>query len=164
MIDGNRVAVWAGCLTAILCGGCELFPPTPTPPQGGATRFATATEGVLGAAQAYIVGVTPEFLDGRPLRDLALAVSLGAQNRPQRVDFEPGQEIPTADLNGDGFLTLDEVIALAGSGATGEGVASAIRATGFELIATRAQFDHMRAFGVPEEALTPFPPPPDRRR
>ena len=157
-------ARWAVSALLIVCVGCELFPPEPVPPQGGATKFATATEGALGAGQGYIVGVAPDLLDGRPLRTIAIDVSTQAETRPQRVDFEPGQTVPTADLNGDGFLTLDEVIALAGSGASPRDLARSIRETGFQLIATRAQLNHMRAFGVPEEALAVFPPPATRRR
>lgn len=153
------------CLTAIVCSGCELFPPTPPPPVGGATKFTEATGGILGAAQGHIVALRPELLDAPDLQAKALEVSRAAETGRQRLGDGAGPSPTTApihpDLNADGFLTLDEVITLARTASDPNAVARAIRDSGYLLIASRPQLEYLRALGVPDAVLTAFPATPE---
>lgn len=86
------------------------------------------------------------------------------------VETSPNKPLPTtaaasastADLNNDGFITLDEVIALHRARVAPEEIARRIRATRFVLAATPSQIDHLRAYGLPDTALAPFNPQPPR--
>lgn len=151
-------------LTVIVCPGCELFPPAPPPPLGGATNFTQATGGILGAAQGQIVALRPDLLDRPDLRDAAFEASRRAETRPGLyLDAINNSASAPAhpDLDNDGFLTLAEVVALARSNLDPDAVARAISTSGYRLIASRPQVDYLRVLGVPEAVLAVFPLPPE---
>jgi len=146
------VVVLAG--VALVGGGCELFPPTPPPPvraKGGPTELLSLGEGKLGAAGAYVVGVERGRLAKQgDLTRAALAASLAGETSPAVVGKEG---VTSADLDGDGFITLDEVVALVRARLSDDEVAAKLLASGYVLEATRPQAEHLRTFGVGAKAI-----------
>ncbi len=58
------------------------------------------------------------------------------------------RDATTADLNGDGFLTLDEVLAMSRAGLSDQEIISRIRGTGFVLHMTPEQERYLTDRGV----------------
>jgi hypothetical protein len=94
-----------------------------------------------------------------------LLASLSAETTPATrpvlaEEASPGvtrvAEGDAIDLNEDGFITLDEMIVLARSGLGGGEIARRLVRSGYVLGATSPQVRHLRAMGVPEEAIAPL--------
>ncbi len=69
--------------------------------------------GALGAGGGYLIGANKDKITGKgdeKSREEAIAASERAERNPARV--EDVNNTRTADLNEDGFVTLDEVVAL----------------------------------------------------
>ncbi|MDB5305409.1 MAG: hypothetical protein JWM97_2958 [Phycisphaerales bacterium] len=75
--------------------------------------FAELTGGELGAGGGYLIGVPPDRTGGARSQE-AINASRAAEQSPARP--EDVHKSTTADLNGDGFVTLDEVIAMKRAG------------------------------------------------
>jgi hypothetical protein len=65
--------------------------------------------GVLGAGGGYLIGAQKDKLDKKK-RDEAIAANKRAESNPAKP--EDVDRTRTADLNSDGFVTLDEVVAM----------------------------------------------------
>lgn len=149
-----------GLFLVAAAGGCTYLPvPGPAvvrPPE----QFWYLADGRLGAAHGYVVGVAKERLSAptaearRGQSEQAVLASMDAETLP--LPPAATEDAPTADLNDDGFVTLDEVIALHRYGLDGPEIARRLTATGFVLAATDPQLRHLRAYGVPESALAPL--------
>lgn len=74
----------------------------------------------------------------------------------QPLPSVPAATAANADLNSDGFVTLDEIRALHRANVPGEEIARRLTATGYALRATLQQLNHLRAYGIPEAALAPL--------
>ena len=99
---------------------------------GGAAAGAPAAGvgalvgGALGAAGGAVVGATNEKNDMK-YREEALRAARGAEDNPALASaVRPGG---TADLNDDGFVTTDEIIALKKAGLSDDEMIKRLRAT-----------------------------------
>lgn len=141
----------------------------PEAPVPGRATIGLSADEKARAQKAVDEGLKAGIAAGLP-PDLAAGPAGGAPTGTPPVSTAAQQPLPTtaaatartADLNNDGFITLDEVIALHRARVADAEIAKRIQASGFVLGATTAQIDHLRAFGVSDAALTPFNPQPPR--
>jgi|SRR5882672_2885660 len=136
---------------ALLAGatGCEQLPGTPKQQGaaiggvgGAAAGAAVAGEhhrllgalvgGAIGAGGGYVVGANKDRIVNGD-RTQAEQAHLQAQTAPATA--QQALNAPTADLNGDGFVTMDEVVAMKQAGLSDQVLIDKLRATGqvFEL-------------------------------
>jgi hypothetical protein len=148
----------AAALAALLLAGCENLPAE----QGGlftgvGAKLAAATivtdpgshpvstllDGALGFGGGYLVGVSPDKLDDANksrYREEALRANDRAERNP--ADVEDVAAASTADLNADGFVTVDEIVAMEQAGLTDEQEIARLRAAGqlYELSAQQERY------------------------
>jgi len=125
--------------------------------------------GALGAGGGYLIGAQMSKNDAQH-RDEAVQASRRAEQTPARA--EDVRNAATADLNNDGFVTLDEVVAMRQAGLSDDEMIRRLRATGqiFEL--TAQQEDYLRNHNVDDRVVvamrnmnqaqgppTAYPPP-----
>ena len=129
VIAANVLAILALIgMTSAPMSGCEDLPGSRTEQStviGGATGAVLgaviASEnrligaligGLLGAGGGYLIGAKTDWFedDDEDVRDEARAAVNKAQRDPATV--EDARDSRTADINNDGFVTLDEVIAM----------------------------------------------------
>jgi hypothetical protein len=82
--------------------------------------------GAVGAAGGYVVGANKDKIFGKDNSSAA-----EAERKSQEAPATPQQALSaaTADINNDGFVTLDEVVALRQAGVTDEQMIQKLRAT-----------------------------------
>jgi len=107
--------------------------------------------GALGAGGGYLIGANWDKITGKDSAG-AQEAAREAQARPATV--EDAQRATTADLDGDGFVTMDEVVAMERAGFSDQKMIDRLRATGqiFEL--TAEQKNYLRSRGVSENVIT----------
>lgn len=95
--------------------------------------------GALGAGAGYVIGANKDRIVNRDTGGAEQATQQ-AQSRPATV--QDARAAQTADLNGDGFVTLDEVAAMREAGFSDEQMLQRMQATGqvFELTQEQQQF------------------------
>ncbi len=158
---------------ALLFGtvGCRDLPGTPG--QQGATiggLGGAATGAVvgghhhrlLGALLGGAVGAGGGSLIGANSDRITHHDSAAAENAARRAQARPAtaQEAlnaPTADLNGDGFVTMDEVAAMRQAGLTDQQMLDKLRATGQVFELTPQQQDYLRSNGVSQYIIDQMP-------
>ena len=159
-----RSIVVAGVSAALIFGvtACEQLPGSPKAQGaaiGGAGGAAAGAAiggedhramgaiigGLLGAGGGYLIGANKDKITGHD-RSGAEAAVQGAQTRPATVD--DAARAQTADLNADGFVTMDEVVAMRAAGFSDQEMLNRLTATGqiFEL--TTEQQRYLREHGV----------------
>ncbi len=107
-----------------------------------------------GAGGGYLIGANKDRITGHDTR--------GAEDATRRAQEHPAtpaqaMSAPTADLNGDGFVTMDEVVAMKQAGLSDEQMLQKLQATGqvFELSAQ--QQDYLRRNGVDDYVINQMP-------
>ena len=154
-------------LVGVLLAGCENLPgnkPTQGAVIGGATGAAAGAViggdknraagavigGVLGAAGGYVIGANSDKILGRD-KDDADSVGRRAQTAP--VSVEQARTARTADINTDGYVTLDEVVAMKNAGLSDREMLSRLEATGqiFDLSSESQRY--LRDQGVSETVI-----------
>ncbi len=97
--------------------------------------------GVLGAGGGYLIGAKTDWFgkDKDEVRDEASRSVENAQRNPATA--EQARRARTADINNDGFVTLDEVIAMEKADLTDNQIINRLEATGqvFDLNAEQEQ-------------------------
>jgi osmotically inducible lipoprotein OsmB len=88
--------------------------------------------GAVGAAGGYVVGANKEKIFGK---DHEAANEAARKSQEAPATAEQARSATTADINSDGFVTLDEVVALKQAGLTDTQIIDKLRATNqlFEL-------------------------------
>ena len=106
--------------------------------------------GALGAGGGYLIGAQMSKNDAQH-RDEAVQASRRAEQTPARP--QDVRNATTADLNNDGFVTLDEVVAMRQAGLGDDEMIRRLRATGqiFEL--TTQQEDYLRNHNVDDRII-----------
>jgi hypothetical protein len=101
--------------------------------------------GALGAGGGYLIGAQKEKIDKQKAEE-ARQASDRAERNPARPDDVSRSR--TADLNDDGFVTMDEVVAMRKSGLSDREMIDRLERTDqiFEL--TDRQIEHLRDRGV----------------
>jgi len=124
---------------------------------GAATGAAVSPEnralgaligGALGAGGGYLIGAETDWF-GDDLEESRRAAQVAEENaRNDPATLAEARAAATADLNRDGFVTKDEVIAMERAGLSDEQILNRLRATGqiFEL--TSQQADDLIRAGV----------------
>jgi osmotically inducible lipoprotein OsmB len=95
--------------------------------------------GALGAAGGYVIGANTGRIRGQD-QEAAREAAVQAQQNP--VTAEQALRATTADINNDGFVTLDEVVAMHQAGLTDQQMLQRMRATDqvFELSQEQRQY------------------------
>ena len=106
--------------------------------------------GALGAAGGYVIGASEEKVD-EDARDEAIEASRQARTDP--ISSERARGKRTADLNDDGFVTLDEVVALEEAGLGDPEILERLRATDQVFELTPSQRDYLLEQGVSETVV-----------
>lgn len=106
--------------------------------------------GAVGAAGGYVVGANKDKILGKD-KEGASEAARKSQETPATA--EQARTATTADVNSDGFVTLDEVIALDQAGLTDEQIVQRLRSTGQVFDLTEEQRRYLREKGVSESVI-----------
>jgi len=108
--------------------------------------------GALGAGGGYLIGAQVEKADDPDDRDEAIRASKEAEANPATA--EQVKDAANADINRNGYVTLDEVIAMERAGLSDDEMIRRLRLTNqiFEL--TTEQENRLRNEGVSNGVLT----------
>lgn len=161
-------------LIAFALAGCESLTPAGTTPKDATidqisvptTRPTTQHSerlirnlvgGELGAAGGHLIGAKPEFLDDNDGPDrakhraAAVKASKLAEQSPAKPDVV--EKSRTADLNTDGFVTLDEIIAMRRANLSDDEMLKRLRAAGMVYDVSEYQEDYLRTRGVSDGVI-----------
>lgn len=156
-------ALVAGLLLGGL-GGCESLPGSREQQStviGGAAGAATGAllggdenrlvgallGGALGAGGGYLIGARTDWFDeDENGRDEALEAIEDARSTPATAADVAAAD--TADLNEDGFVTIDELTAMEDAGLSDAEILARLRATGQVFDLSESQEDQLRARGI----------------
>lgn len=108
--------------------------------------------GVVGAGGGYMIGTRRDRLEGTPSQQTA------AQAAIERAERYPAQvsdvsRASTADLNSDGFVTADEIIAMANAGLSDNEMLTRLRTTGHVFELTERERSYLLSEGVSRNVL-----------
>jgi hypothetical protein len=106
--------------------------------------------GAIGAGGGYLIGANWDKITGKDSAG-ATQASREAQAKPATVD--DAQKATTADLNNDGFVTMDEVVAMERAGFADDKIVDRLRATGQVFELTADQKNYLRSRGVSENVI-----------
>lgn len=101
--------------------------------------------GALGAGGGYVIGANSDRILNRDTSGAKTATET-AQSRPATA--QDAMKATTADLNGDGFVTLDEVVAMRQAGLSDQQMISRLEATGQVFELTPEQQEYLTNQGV----------------
>lgn len=119
---------------------------------GGENRLLGALlGGAIGAGGGYLIGANWDKIRGKDSEG-AEAASREAQTEPATV--QDAQSATTADLDNDGFVTMDEVVAMERAGFSDEKIIERLRATGQVFELTTEQQSYLRSRGVSDNVIT----------
>jgi hypothetical protein len=170
--SGRRLAL--ASLTAALVGtstGCKEAPGTPGQ-QGAAIGGVSGAAagaliggehhrllgaligGAVGAGGGYLIGANKDRITGHD--------QAGAQEAVRRAQENPATPqqamgAATADLNGDGFVTMDEVVAMKQAGLSDQQMTEKLRATGQVFELSPQQQAYLRNNGVDQFVVDQMP-------
>jgi hypothetical protein len=110
--------------------------------------------GALGAGGGYLIGANKDKITGKDKdrdREEAIKASERAERNPAKP--EDVDRARTADLNDDGFVTLDEVVALRQANLSNDEMVDRLERTGQVFELTDYQEDYLRTRGVSDEVI-----------
>lgn len=110
--------------------------------------------GALGAAGGYVVGANSDKILGR---DSEAAEEASAESQASPATPAEVKAATTADANTDGFVTLDEVIAMEQAGLSDEEIIQRLRATGQIFDLSQEQQQYLRDRGVSTTVVETLP-------
>jgi hypothetical protein len=105
-------------------------------------------------SHASVVGANVNRLKGNDQGAAEQAVR-NAQANPATP--QEAMTATTADLNGDGFVTMDEVVAMQRAGLSDQQMLQRLRATGQVFELTQAQRDYLARNGVDQYLIAQIP-------
>ena len=112
----------------------------------------------LGAGGGFLIGASPDKLettDKARAKAEAIKASQRAEKNPAKV--EDVDRAPTADLNNDGFVTLDEVVAMRQANVNDQQMLERLQLTGQVFELTEYQQDYLRTRGVSDAVIRQIP-------
>jgi hypothetical protein len=119
--------------------------------------IANLLGGSLGAGGGFLIGVSRDKIEQDKTQ--ARADAIKASQRAEKNPAKPEQvdKATTADLNNDGFVTIDEVVAMRQANLNDQQMLDRLRQTGeiFEL--TEYQQDYLRTRGVSDNVIRQLP-------
>lgn len=107
--------------------------------------------GALGAGGGYVIGANSDKILNRDTTG-ARSASESAQSHP--VTVEQAKTARTADVNSDGFVTLDEVVALHRADVSDQEMVNRLRATGQVFDLTEEQQNYLTSQGISRSVVT----------
>src|SRR5438309_2025073 len=151
--------------------GCEQLPGTPKEQGtaiggvGGAVAGAAVAGehhrllgallgGAIGAGGGYLIGANSDRITHR---DSAAAEEATRRAEAQPASPQQALTAPTADLNGDGFVTMDEVVAMKQAGLTDQQILDRMHATGQVFELTPQQQEYLRTNSVDQYLIDQIP-------
>jgi hypothetical protein len=106
--------------------------------------------GALGAGGGYLVGANMNKTDPKN-RDEAVAASKRAETNPARAD--DARRARTADLNDDGYVTMDELVAMKDAGLSNTEMIRRLEDTGQVFELTTEQENFLRDKGISRDVV-----------
>lgn len=106
--------------------------------------------GAAGAGGGYLIGANWDKITGKKKED-AQHANDRAERQPARA--EDVEKATTADLNDDGFVTLDEVVAMEKAGLNDSEMIRRLERTGQYFELTRDQEDYLRKHDVSDKVV-----------
>src|SRR5205823_3838536 len=108
--------------------------------------------GALGAGGGYLIGSSLDKSDPKRNRNEAVSADRRARDNPATPD--DARTARTADINGDGYVTMDEVVAMAKAGLSDDEMITRLERTGqfFELTSDQEQY--LRDHGVSRRVVS----------
>ena len=172
-INFNQISFYGGLIAALglATSGCENLPGSPGA-QGaaiggvGGAAAGAAIGGehhrLLGALLGGAAGAGGGYLIGAHMDRIKSHDTAGAQAAMQRAQAHPATpqdalNAQTADLNGDGFVTMDEVAAMKRAGFSDQQILDRMRATGQVFELTPQQQDYLRNNGIDQFVIDQIP-------
>ena len=153
-------------LTAIDAGGCAFIrydkgagpssdaalqaPPAAVPASGQQTALASLAARVGGPGGGWIIAAAPDLIQRHSLGSAQQANRLAEQQPAGPGDIERSDN---CDLNGDSFVTMDEVLALKRAGLTTEQLIARVHKTPQIFYMTDRQQQYLRDRGIPQSVL-----------
>lgn len=107
--------------------------------------------GVLGAGGGYVIGAHSDKITGK---DSSGAQQAGQSAQAQPATAEQAKTATTADLNNDGFVTLDEVVAMHQAGISDQEMLRRMQLTGQVFALTDEQQKYLTDRGVSSSVVT----------
>lgn len=107
--------------------------------------------GALGAGGGYVIAAKTDKINEND-RDAATTATRKSQENPATA--EDARQAMTADLNLDGFVTLDEVAAMKEAGFSDQKMIERLRATDQVFELTTDQEDYLRGKGVSQNVIS----------
>lgn len=144
--------------------GCESLPGTREQQGaaiGGAAGAATGAAvsdnrllgaiigGVIGAGGGYVIAAKTDATE----EDKVAAAKAGDQAQQNPATAEEALNAPTADINEDGFVTMDEIIALNDAGLNDREIIRRLEATDQVFELTKAQENDLAREGVSRKVI-----------
>jgi hypothetical protein len=130
---------------------------------GGAAAGAAVAEenralgaligGVLGAGGGYLIGSEVEKAEDADDEDVAEARTAMREAQEDPATPSEALEAETADLNDDGFVTIDEVVAMEEAGLTDEQILDRLEATDQVFELSQQQQAMLRQRGVSDNVV-----------
>jgi len=106
--------------------------------------------GALGAGGGYVIGANSDKIMGKDSQGATQAQQQATQNPATAAQ---ARTATTADINRDGFVTLDEVVALRQAGLTDSQMLSKLRATDQVFELTSEQEKYLRDNGISQTVI-----------
>jgi len=152
------VIAWgmAGCTNLALSGKPPAHSADPTEDAAQAASvdhlsgMAAAIGADLGAGSGYLIGAAPEKIQHKKSAE-ARAAAVRSRLAPATLDDARRSE--TADLNGDGFVTVDEVVAMQKASFSDSQMIDRLQRTGQVFILTEQQRDYLSDRGVSQPVI-----------
>jgi hypothetical protein len=165
MVKRNFFHVLLAAILILSSSGCENLPGTKKSQGaviggvGGAAAGAAIGQsalgallgGALGAGAGYVIAANSDRILGH---DQAAATTATQQAQTRPATAQDVQNSTTADLNHDGFVTLDEVAAMKSAGLTDDQMLQRLNATNQVFELTPAQESYLRDRGVSNNVIT----------
>jgi hypothetical protein len=107
--------------------------------------------GALGAGGGYLIGARTDWFDDPERESHARDAIRDAQTSPATP--EDVRSSTTADLDGDGFVTIDEVTAMENAGLSDGEILDRLRDTGQIFDLSRSQEEALRDAGLSERVI-----------
>jgi len=164
--------ICAGLSAAVLAAsgtglGCESLPggrEEQAAVIGGATGAATGAAvgdenrllaallgGAIGTGAGYLIGAETDWFEDEDGDDAAREAIADAQASPATADDVAAAS--TADLDGDGFVTIDELEAMERAGLSDSEILARLRATDHVFDLSSSQEERLRQAGISERVI-----------
>lgn len=149
--------------------GCENLPGTKGSQgaviggaTGAAVGVAVAKNNLLGALIGGIIGAGGGYLIGANIDKITGKDQAGAEQANSRAQSNPAtpeqaKNATTADVNHDGFVTMDEVVALKKANLSDDEIINRLRASGQVFELTEQQKQYLLNQGLSQKVVDTMP-------